>query len=249
MNVLADQASSPVTLEKLSGCISSYRKTRGYASFVFNDKDRSRMGAIAVASALIGEHGQAAIMSHNAASTEEEADYVEFTLDGNEVKGWLWRSPFQAGDRVVAAVGRQGDRYELFGMMRPEDGVIALYPHCSRGRLSHIRNAAKWYGYLLLFIMLCVGILGFIDSGKPFDFWFEMLADPYLKFIPIGFLGVFFVMVMSLAWKWMPFVRLSERVLKVLGLPNPSNIDLVRSTKKLKTKDDPPECGHMYFKY
>lgn len=240
---------SSAGLTRLSGEISNYRKTRGYASFFFSDKDRSRMGAIAVASALIGEHGQAAIMSHNAASTEEEADYVEFTLDGNEVKGWLWRSPFQTGDRVVAAVGRQGDRCELFGMMRPEDGVIALYPHCSRGRASHMRNAAKWYGYLFVFFMSCFGILGFIDSGKPFAFWLEMLADPYLRFIPIGFLGFFLVMVISLAWKWMPFVRLAERIFRVLELPNPAATDLVKTTRKRKTPDDPPECGYLYFKY
>ncbi|WP_432241448.1 hypothetical protein [Herbaspirillum robiniae] len=43
MNALTDHAPGSFALEKLSGRISNYRETRAYASFVFSDKDRSRM--------------------------------------------------------------------------------------------------------------------------------------------------------------------------------------------------------------
>lgn len=248
---MANYIDKPISPDvvRLCGRISGYKVERASASFFFTRSDQTEMGVIAIASAAVGMAGQAAIMANHASSLEEEADFVEFYLDEKEVKGWLWKSPFADGDEVIVAAELRGAYYEVFGIARPLDKVIALYPHCSRGTRSHLTNALKWYGYLLVFIMMCVGFLGFMDDGKPFGFWLEMLADPYLRFLPIAFVGIFSVMSGVLALKWMPFVRLCEQVLHVLGVSHPSRTDLVKSTKMLRTLQDPPECGYMYFKY
>jgi len=40
-----------------------------------------------------------------AANSDEEADWVEFEVDGNRVHGWLWMMPMRNGDEVeVVAV-------------------------------------------------------------------------------------------------------------------------------------------------
>lgn len=238
-------------LQKIAGKIESYRKERLSASFVFTMSDQTKMGAIAVASAAAGLAGQAAIMSNYVSSMEEEADYIQFTLGDKKVKGWLWRSPFKEGDEIVAAVEKRGDHYELYGLMRPSDKVISLYPHCSRGRARHVRTVVKWWliltsMFFLFLLMLPVlgGRMGF------FEFWSHAInRDPTIIFIFLGVVIFFMVMCFNLGRKWMPFVRLAEKVFRILELPSPSNIDLKKSTKLHKTENDPPECGVMYFKY
>jgi hypothetical protein len=49
--------------------------------------------------------------------------------------------------------------------------------------------------------------------------------------------------------QWMPFVRLAEKVFRALELPNPSSIDLVKSSKAQRTAEDKAEYGTFYFRY
>ncbi|MCI1005928.1 putative type VI secretion system effector [Herbaspirillum sp. C7C8] len=235
---------------KLRGCISNYKKTRESASFFFTSGDQAKIGAMAVLSAASGLAGQAAIMANYATSLEEEADFIEFDLDGKSLSGWVWRSPFQEGDIVEVAAQKRDDHYELFAVARPSDRVIALYPHCSRGRATHVRNAAKWVGYLAIYFFFAGILLGWLIGAGPLGIW----GDFYFNF-PQGFLIIgagwlaSALIVGHLARKWMPFVRLAERVFRILELPSPSKIDLKKSSKLHKTENDPPECGVMYFKY
>jgi hypothetical protein len=176
------------------------------ASFVFTKTDQTRMGVVAIAAALSGLSGQAMVTASNATSMEEEADHVQFRLDGQLVKGWVWRSPFKEGDVVEVAAEWQGDHYEAFGIARPGDRTIALYPHCSRGRARHVKNAIKWWlwlGVLLPFLSLI--FIGILLSG--FSNIFELGL-----FITSGIASAFFaLMFASLSRQWMPYVRVAEK--------------------------------------
>ncbi|MFX6258278.1 putative type VI secretion system effector, partial [Acinetobacter baumannii] len=118
---------------KISGEIKNYVSRRDEASFVLTKKDKTGMGMVSVALAAAGMGGQAIATASNAGSLQEEADHVEFDLDGKKVRGWLWRSPFKEGDVVDAAVAWQGYYFELVALAKPSDRMIALYPHCVRG--------------------------------------------------------------------------------------------------------------------
>lgn len=237
----AVDSTSPI---KLAGRISEYRCSRGIASFVLSANDQSRMGAVAIAASLAGISGPAIATAANVSSVDEEADYVEFMLDDNAVKGWVWRSPFKNGDDVEIAAQRNSDHYEVFAIARPSDRIIALYPHCSRGRARHIKNAFKlwiWLGFFgatLLFAALTIAALGT-----------EALTEPGFFVSSAAFSLFFAVMFASLARKWMPFVGLAEKVFKTLGWANPSNIDLVKSSNEQRKETDPPEFGTFYFRY
>lgn len=231
-------------LVKLKGVIANYNVTRSQASFVFTDIDRNAMGVVAVAATIVGLSGPAIATAANATSTEEEADYLEFDLAGQPVKGWVWRSPFEEGDLVEVVAEWQGDHYEAAAIARPADRVIALYPHCSRGKISHIRNSAKWWflGSTL------INAFGLFLSLFVVSFSLDRLLDGY-PYMALGFYFFFGLMTFSLARRWMPFVRLAQRVFVTLGWPKPANVDLVRSTKAQGKPNDPGELGTFYFRY
>lgn len=233
-------------LVKLTGTIVNYKVTRMEASFVFTDSDRSAMGVTAIAAAVVGFSGPAIATASNAASTEEDADYVEFDLDGRSIKGWVWRSPFKDGDKVEVAAEWREDHYEAAGIARPTDCIIALYPHCSRGRVKHAKNAIKWWfigtSAFLIFMLFLV--------------WTTVSTERYVSVLATGFhyvafgcLAFFSLMTFSLTRKWMPFVRLAEKVFVTLEWPNPGNVDLVKFTKAQRGPGDPGELGTFYFRY
>ncbi|UXY16956.1 hypothetical protein N8I74_08090 [Chitiniphilus purpureus] len=239
-----------MSIHCLRGKISNLRKTRESASFFFTDSDQTAMGVVAVAAAAVGLGSQAIAVASASTSVEEEADYLEFELDGCDIRGWVWRSPFNEGDEVEVAVERErGGHYIAYAIIRPSDRTIALYPHCSRGRLAHIKNAAKWWFWgvsaLLVFSCIFIGVLsyfsGYSSLGSFLSHGFEYFA--------LAFYAFFGLMTYSMIKKWMPFIRLSEKCFAALGWSNPSNVDLVASTKKVRTHSDPGELGVMYFRY
>ncbi len=71
----------------------------------------------------------------------------------------------------------------------------------------------------------------------------------YFYYVVAGSCAFFGLMTISLARKWMPFVRLTEKLCRTLDLPNPGNVDLVASSKRQRKEDDPGEFGTFYFRY
>ena len=242
----------PEGLVKLTGTIENYKVTRTEASFIFTDADRTQLGVVAIAAGIAGLSGPAISTAAYAASAEEDADYVEFDLDGKPVKGWVWRSPFKEGDAVEVAAEWRDDHYETAGIARPADRVIALYPHCSRGKARHIKNGAKWWalGVALFFIGGGGATLGvmLMLSDSPRNLLSDFFSEKLLVMIA-GTYGFFGLMTISLTSKWMPFVRLTEKICRTLGIPNASNVDLVQSSKAQRKPDDPGEYGTFYFRY
>ena len=228
-------------LVKLSGTVRNLKVTRANASFVFTEADQTKMGVVAFAAAIAGLGGQAIATASNTSAVEEEADFLEFELEGLPVKGWVWRNPFREGDEVSVAAERRPDgHWEAFGVQRPADKTVALYPHCSRGSARHIKNAAWWWCFgfgSFLFVVMAPAI--YFTGGGAIDF----------AIVFSGLMAFLGVMTFSLSRKWMPFVRLAERVFRALELPDPSNVDLVKSSNKQRTANDPGEFGTFYFRY
>ncbi|RBH49911.1 hypothetical protein C3F00_035305, partial [Pseudomonas sp. MWU13-2860] len=136
------------------------------ANFFFTDRDRNIMGLSAIAGALAGAAGVAASTARDAANLREQADYIEMEINGQPAKGWVWFSPFQDGDEVEAIGTQQDGYFEIIAVTRPKDKVIALYPHCSRGKIAHIKTVCKWW---LLSVTFLVAILAPVVFGI-FDF-------------------------------------------------------------------------------
>jgi hypothetical protein len=233
----------PGTVVKLSGKITNYRCTRSSASFIFTKNDQHTMGVIAVAAAIAGIGGQAVSVAGYASNMEETAEFLEFLLDGYPMKGWVWRSPFSEGDIIDVAAEWQGHHYEVYGIVRPVDKMIALYPHCSRSKKPHIKNAAKW---CLIFNTLFFSMMAawFAYIGGP-----GLLLKPEILWVSFGVFLCLTLIFVKLTKQYMPFVILSEKVFSALNLANTKNIDLIKSSKIQRTANDSPEFGTFYYRY
>lgn len=231
-------------LIKLAGTIQGLTTQREHASFVFTERGQTTMGVVAVAASLAGLGGQAMTTASAARDLEEAADYLQFSLNGETVKGWVWRSPFREGDEVEIAAIKTDTHWEAYGIARPRDKTIALYPHCSRGRARHYWNAFKWWllggGGLILIVFVPVF---YASYGR------ELFSDAGSWLVMLGVFLFFGVATFSMSRQWLPFVKVAERVFRALELPNPSGVDLVKRTKAQRTEKDPAELGAFYFRY
>ncbi|QJQ03292.1 putative type VI secretion system effector [Herbaspirillum rubrisubalbicans] len=231
-------------LIKISGEIKNYVSKRDEASFVLTKKDKTGMGMVSVALAAAGMGGQAIATASNVASLQEEADYVEFDLDGKEVKGWLWRSPFKEGDVVDAAVVWQGEYFELVALAKPADRTIALYPHCVRGRRAFYALVFRWW---LIFagvyptVFTCLAF----SLGRLSRHFFQLPFWLCWGGLVVGITFVIFMLMLQ----WTPFGKAAQRVFSVLGLKDPSGVDLKKTTKAQRKQGDPPEIGAFFFRY
>lgn len=228
----------------LSGRIDSYKCTRSSASFFLSRRDQRGMGAIAVAASIAGLSGADTATAANSINVDEEADFVEFILGTNRVEGWVWRSPFKDGDDVEVVGQWSKDHFELFGIARPSDRTIALYPHCSRGRHAHRVNAVLlwiWLGVIGTNLLLGLAVFVVADA--------ESIATPHFLAGCLGMSTFYAAMFTSLSKTWMPFVNLAEKVFRTLGWPDADKVDLVKITKKSRTPVDPGELGTFYFRY
>ncbi|KWA25556.1 putative type VI secretion system effector [Burkholderia territorii] len=245
MNAIATDI-SPTHL--LHGRIQNLRKTRLNQDFFFNAADRAKMGATAIAAGLAGLGGIATGLSGMAMDTTEEADLLEFDLDGKSVRAWVWQSVFDEGDDVEVVAEQIGDIWQGYGVRRTSDKIVALHPHCSRGRRAHYKVAVSWGLKIGLSIIIVVNLLSAaLATFQSINNWHAI----FLMWI-FGGLGVLLIAILislRVAKRMMGFVKLAEGIFDGFGWADIKNIDLPAITKKNKRPDDPVALGVLYFRY
>lgn len=232
----------------LHGYIHNLRTTRRNQDFFFTDTDRAKIGATAIAAGLAGLGGIATGLSGMAMDTTEEADLLEFDLNGKLVKAWVWQSVFVDGDEVEVVAEQIDDIWHGYGIRRPRDKIVALHPHCSRGRYAHYRASFRWWIKVLALLLVAtyffIAIVGIFESNVP--------IIPIIAICAIGGVGAAAItgcIALRIAKKFMGFVRLAEGIFEAFGWANVKNIDLPAITKRNKKPDDPAPLGVLYFRY
>ena len=161
---------SPTQL--LRGHVRNLRSTRQSQEFLFTDADRTAMGVTAVAAGLAGLGGVAIGLAASADDTAEDADLLEFELDGKSIRAWVWISVFKEGDEVEIVAEQFGQIWHAFGIRRVSDRIVALHPHCSRGRYAHYKATVRWWFLIYSSLMSIMIILGAITIPlKGVDNW------------------------------------------------------------------------------
>ena len=244
---MADTAQSSPT-QLLRGHIRNLRSTRRSQEFLFSDADRTAMGVTAVAAGIAGLGGVAIGLAASADDTAEDADLLEFELDGKSIRAWVWVSVFKEGDEVEIVAEQFGQIWHAFGIRRVRDRIVALHPHCSRGRYAHYKATALWWILLTGVFLLCFNIFAVIVlyfSGE--SDWLGVLN----LFLGGGVIVATITGIISvrIGRKMMKFVRLAEGIFSGFGWENERSIDLPAITKKSKKPGDPGELGVLYFRY
>lgn len=145
----------------IKGVISNYRIQCKSINFFAEQANQQGLVMASAGAALSGLSGLAVGMAMMASDDlAEEVDYVQFDLEGYQVEGFLWASPFMDGDVVEVVAERwPNGQYQAFGICRPADKIIALRPHCTRGKVAHYWMSCRFYLRWFLFVFIIA--LGF----------------------------------------------------------------------------------------
>lgn len=84
----------------ISGKITHLQCRRRKQDFILNEAKHAYMEAAATGAAVVGMGATAIGLLQMSSNSQEEADWVEFEVDGRSVEGWLWKMPMSEGDVV-----------------------------------------------------------------------------------------------------------------------------------------------------
>jgi hypothetical protein len=208
-----------------------------------------RVGTAASAAGFAAMGMGGAAISAASLSAKEDADYVEFDLDGLPVRGWFWRFPFSDGDVLEIAGEDVGEHWVAYGARRPSDELVSMFPHCYEGVRSHYLSSAYLWGMFGLFIFLGLSFFGVVYAlldDKP-DKW-TFFLEGYYYVVPVS-LGLWLFMWLGGARRFLPFARQAEEVFRAFGWPNPSWINLRKRSKERRRETELREYGNSFFRY
>jgi hypothetical protein len=231
----------------LRGTIEKLERSRRSHDFVLTQVQQRQVGATAVGAAAMGMGAAGIGLVSMASNSDEEADWVEFELDGKKMQGWLWLLPMRNGDEVeVVAEKVADDRYIVYSVKRDGDDIVAMYPHATAGRKAHYRNLAKimLWTFFILYAILVVGTY----------FRGEISSDLYAYAVSMATIGVggfivFGIIFYRVSLKLMGFVRLAEAVFRTYGWPDIQNIDLRKTSRENPGTNTLSNYGRHYFRY
>lgn len=239
---------SEISTVLLKGAISNLQRSRRSHDFVLTQVQQQQVGATALAASAMGMGAAGIGLIGMAANSDEEADWVEFEVDGNRVHGWLWMMPMRNGDEVEVVAVRIGDnRYIAYAVKRHADDLLAVYPHATAGRKAHFRRSVKtwfWfslvaYSLLPLFTLLKGGLGAFAREGIQF-----MLLSGFCGWGLLSALIAF-----QIFRKFMGFVKIAETIFKTFNWPDVENIDLRKTSRENRRENRAPNFGNIYFRY
>lgn len=236
-------------VRKLAGKIAGLRRVRRSRDFVMEQLGGG-VGASAV-SAGLAEMGGAAIAIATLDSTEK-ADFVEFTLGGEPVRGWFWRFPFDEGDDIELVAERDGQAWIAYGARRPADALVAVYPHCFEGRRAHYASTFRFWGIVVGAVFLFMMCLDAIFAMFKGTFSLAGQLSAYAIYLAYG-LPALVLVFGFLAWrggrKTEGFARLAETIFSGFGWRDASSINLRETSRALRREGDGRDYGTLYFRY
>jgi hypothetical protein len=232
----------------LRGAISGLNRSRRSHDFVLTKVQHQQVGATAIAASVMGMGATGIGLIGMAGNADEEADWVEFELDGNQVEGWLWMMPMRNGDNVeVVAEPIGNNRYVAYAVKRDGDDLLAVYPHATAGRKVHYRKSAKVWMWCSFLAYLILPLFFTMQEGL------RILLDRDMQlFLLIGFASWILlsaVIAFRVSRKLMVFVRIAEVIFKTFGWSDVENIDLRKTSREHRRENKLPNFGNFYFRY
>ena len=232
----------------LRGVISGFERSRRSHGFVVSKVQHQVIGATAIVAAAMGMGATGMGLIGAAGNSDEDADWVEFELDGKQIQGWLWMMPMRNGDTVeVVAEPMGNNRYMAYAVKRARDDLLAVYPHAIAGRKVHYRESVVAWKWLIILMNLSMILFLAIEGG----FSIFLKADiQLLLLVELPFSAALFgAMALSYTWRLMAPVRIAETIFATFGWPDIENIDLRKTSRENRRDNTLSNFGHIYFRY
>ncbi|VWB51094.1 hypothetical protein BLA13014_02218 [Burkholderia aenigmatica] len=240
------QATAPVLLR---GVITGLTKRRESYEAIFTEADKQAMERTAVVAALAGLNDIALNLSTSTEFTETTGDLVTFRLNGEEVRAWIWLSVFENGDEVEVVAERAGAGWIGYAIRRCGDGILSVHPHCERGSRAlfkfFLKFSTLFWGGCALVTMLFVTAVVMRDSS--FDKW-ELMFEVYLT----GGLALEAIALFVAFGIWRRFKRqvpMANKIFETFGWKDPRNVNLPKTSKRLRQPEDTWQMGKLIFRY
>lgn len=232
----------------LRGAISNLNRSRRSHDFVLTEAQHQQVGVTAIAASAMGMGATGIGLMGMAGDADEEADWVEFELDGIQVKGWLWMLPMRNGDIVEVVAEPTGkNRYAAYAVKRDGDDLLAVYPHATAGRKVHYRKSVKTWLWCAALAYLFFAFSFMMHDG------FKSLLDRDTQLLLLTTFAVWLVLSAVIAFrvsrKLMGFVRIAEVIFETFGWPDVEHIDLRQTSKENCRENKLPNFGSLYFRY
>ena len=233
-------------MELIKGVISNVKIRRCTQDFVMSQVQHESMEVGVAGMAAMGMGAQAIGLLNISSNTEEDADWVEFELGGRKMHGWLWKMPMQNGDEVEVVVDRRLTSPDVvYSIRRPEDCVVAVYPHATCGRSARYRSVMK---IMLWTFVVCFSIFSFLFfyklDGKNLSGVLPAFAVTGVLCLMM-FWGLFYIEYRKLSG---PSI-LAESIFECYGWVGVRKIDLVMASRRAKPHRIASDYGKQYFMY
>jgi hypothetical protein len=232
----------------LKGVISGLNRSRRSHDFVLTEVQHQQIGVTALAASVMGMSATGIGLIGMAGNADEEADWVEFELDGKQVKGWLWMMPMRNGDTVeVVAEPTKNNSYIAYAVKRDGDDLLAVYPHATAGRKAHYRKSAKVWMWCSFVTYLILPLLFVMQRGLGILRNPDMQLCLLIVFASWALISA--VMAFRFSRKLMGFVRIAELIFKTFGWPDIESIDLRKTSNENRRENKLSNFGNFYFRY
>jgi hypothetical protein len=232
----------------LRGSIENFQRSTKTHDFVLTQEQHLQIDTTAVAAAVFGMGATGMGLLSMAQNSSEEADWIEFEMDGKKIQGWFWMMPMRNGDAVeVVAVQVADDQYIAYAVKRDGDNILCVYPHAMIGWKAYRRSTFKFFlwffvaVYTIFGLMICFEARGMnIDAASIFFLILGIGAGGFLIF------GLLFLNGLR---KMKGFSYIAEAIFKAYGWPDVENIDLRKTSKENRGENFSDNYGLKYFRY
>lgn len=238
--------SGPVLLR---GIVAEMTKRRVSYEAVFTDADKQAMERTAMVAALAGLNDMALNLSASTQFTDTVADLVTFSLNGEQVRAWIWQSVLKNGDEVEVIAEQSQSGWIGYAIRRCSDGILSVHPHCERGSKALFKHLLKWsvifWSGCGLAATILVAVMA-MSNGMP-NGWGIFLS------VFLTACAVWETTAVFIAYRmWRRFKRqlpMANKIFAAFGWKDPPNVDLPKTSKKLKQPDDTWQMGKLIFRY
>ncbi|WP_275890699.1 MULTISPECIES: putative type VI secretion system effector [Burkholderia] len=161
----------------------------------------------------------------------------------------MWLSVFENGDEVEVVAERAGAGWIGYAIRRCSDGILSVHPHCERGSRALFKFFVKfsvlfWSGCALVVTLLVVLMMLYNDLHDRWGFFFRSFL---VVWVLIEAMAISIAYGMSRRFKRQ--LPMANKIFEAFGWKDPRNVNLPKTSKKLRQPEDTWQMGKLIFRY